>query len=61
MSDLQAKQADIITPTGGASMPSRQVAAVPCSVKGAIQLTPLEMNMLHFGSDLHTPLLNDKP
>ena len=25
-------------------------------VPGAVRLTPLEMNMLHFGSDRHSPL-----
>ena len=30
-------------------------------VPGAVRLTPLEMNMLHFGSDKHSPLPDKTP
>lgn len=29
---------------------------MPTPAKGAVRLTPLQMNMLHFGSDKHTPI-----
>ncbi len=52
----------VLGKVSAANAPAQNLSSdVKPPVPGAVRLTPLEMNMLHFGSDKHSPLPDKTP